>query len=73
MYIVILFTFINKLQLQYTVTNTQDFGNKIRESHPTDLGQLSLTSVKKFLNEPFQKKVTLPSGRDISKETSHQA
>ena len=53
MYIVILFTFINKLQLQYTVTNTQDFGNKIRESHPTDLGQLSLTSVKKFLNEPF--------------------
>ena len=50
---VILFTFINKLQLQYTVTNTQDFGNKIRESHPTDLGQLSLTSVKKFLNEPF--------------------
>ena len=49
MYIVILFTFINKLQLQYTVTNTQDFGNKIRESHPTDLGQLSLTSAKKIL------------------------
>ena len=50
------FTFINKLQLQYTVTNTQDFGNKIRESHPTDLGQLSLTSVKKFLNKPLKKK-----------------
>ena len=29
-----------KIQLQYTVTSTQDFGNKIRESHPTDLGQL---------------------------------
>ena len=62
MYIVILFTFINKLQLQYTVTNTQDFGNKIRESHPTDLGQLSLTSVKKFLNEPLLEKGDPPLG-----------
>ena len=41
MYFIILFTFYkNKLQLQNTVTNTQEFGIKLRESHPTDLGQL---------------------------------
>ena len=50
MYIVILFTFINKPQLQYTVTSTQDFGNKIRESHPTDLGQLNNLCQQKILN-----------------------
>ena len=44
MNIVILFTFINKLQLQYMVTNIQNCGTKVRESHP-------ITSVNLFHRE----------------------